>query len=240
MSKQQIRSLALSAALLVAAAAPLSAQSGYITRPATWPNNQMALGYTWGSQADGIPPATNGTIGLNQIPYRFVSAQMGIGCNDFSCASLASAINAYNELGGSIDNLIGWDGNQSQRHVNLGAVMSILGIGVEDKEVDAKDEKDAMLDKMTNVNTLVNWFNSLSQIASAITKKSTSDPNANSHPVLILEPNVWAPSSRLASTSKTRPAPSLIARGRPGRRCSNSPFRCVRRCRAPTRRSSPR
>ena len=191
MSKQQIRSLALSAALLVAAAAPLSAQSGYITRPATWPNNQMALGYTWGSQADGIPPATNGTIGLNQIPYRFVSAQMGIGCNDFSCASLASAINAYNELGGSIDNLIGWDGNQSQRHVNLGAVMSILGIGVEDKEVDAKDEKDAMLDKMTNVNTLVNWFNSLSQIASAITKKSTSDPNANSHPVLILEPNVW-------------------------------------------------
>ena len=184
MSNRVLKTLGTAAAGVALLAVSASAQAAhYISKPSTWPNNQMALGYTWGSQADGIPPTTNGTIGLNQFPYRFVSAQMGQGCSDFSCASLASAIAAYEELGNTIPNLVGWDGHESERIVNLGAVMSILGIGVEDAEVDAKQEKDAMLNKMTNVSTLVNWFNSLSQIAGAITKTA--------HPVLILEPNVW-------------------------------------------------
>jgi len=56
MSNRVLKTLGTAAAGVALLAVSASAQAAhYISKPSTWPNNQMALGYTWGSQADGIP-----------------------------------------------------------------------------------------------------------------------------------------------------------------------------------------
>ncbi len=181
MSKQQIRSLALSAALLVAAAAPLSAQT--INKPAHWPGNDMVFGYAWGAQGDNLSaiaaPTQELTKDLYTYPYRYVSMQM----NSAGQADASIAIAAMNELSQTVPTLKGWDGSEGLRHVGIGAVMSIFSGEIGDAQVEARDERYLILRKMNDVPTLARWFSWLDQVKSSI--------NSATAPIVVLEPNVW-------------------------------------------------
>ena len=170
---------AVGAALLAVSA---SAQS--ITKPANWPGDEMVFGYTWGAQGDNLSaitaPTQELTKGLFTYPYRYVSMQL----NSAGQADASVAISAMNELSGTIASLKGWDGSESQRHVGMGAVMSIFSGELGDAQVEARDERYLILRKMNDVATLARWFSWLDQVKGALNSASQA-------PIVILEPNVW-------------------------------------------------